>query len=279
MGLMGTLAKVAIGYASARGVDQLAGGGLGGLLGGAQVPSGEAEAGQNPIMEQLQNMMGGSGAGGGLGNMQEMLGGLMGGASGAGGAGLDNIQDMLGGLMGGGAAGGAGGIQDLMSQMLGGNNGGGAGLAGLLAMAGGAAAAGGGGMASLMDQFNTKETMPEAEASAGLMLRAMIQAAKADGEIDPAEQAKIMDLVGEDADADDIAFVKDQLAAPVDIAGLAEDTPAPMAMQVYSMSLMSIRVDTAAEAQYLDKLASALGLDQQTANALHAQMGVKPLYS
>lgn len=276
MGLMGTLAKVAIGYASARGVDQLSqNGGLGGLLGGAQVPSGEAEAGQNPLMEQLQNMMGGAG---GLGDMQDMLGSLMGG--GAGGAGMGNVQDMLGSLMGGGAAGGAGGIQDLMSQMLGGNNGGGAGagLAGLLAMAGGTAAAGGG-MAALMDQLGTKETMPEAEASAGLMLRAMIQAAKADGEIDPDEQAKIMDLVGEDADAEDIAFVKDQLAAPVDIDGLAADTPAPMAMQVYSMSLMSIRVDTPAEAQYLDKLANALGLDQQTANALHLQMGAKPLYS
>ena len=38
MSLMGTLAKVAIGYAAARGVDHLSGGqGLGGLMGGAQV--------------------------------------------------------------------------------------------------------------------------------------------------------------------------------------------------------------------------------------------------
>ena len=36
MSLMGTLAKVAIGYAAARGVDRMSGGqGLGGLFGGA----------------------------------------------------------------------------------------------------------------------------------------------------------------------------------------------------------------------------------------------------
>jgi uncharacterized membrane protein YebE (DUF533 family) len=87
-----------------------------------------------------------------------------------------------------------------------------------------------------------------------------------------------MDTVGDDADADDIAFVRDQLAAPVDIDGLAADTPEALKAQVYSMSLMSIRVDTQGEAQYLDALAKALGLNQQVVNALHMQMGVQPLY-
>jgi Uncharacterized protein conserved in bacteria len=111
------------------------------------------------------------------------------------------------------------------------------------------------------------------------MLRAMIQAAKSDGGIDEAERAKILDTVGDDADAEDIAFVQGQLAAPVDIESLADDTPAPLRTQVYSASLMTIRVDTQAEAQYLDALARAMGLDQPTVNALHMQMGVQPLYS
>ncbi|WP_425039371.1 DUF533 domain-containing protein [Primorskyibacter sp. S187A] len=276
MGMLGTLAKVAIGYAAARGVQHVSqNGGLGGLLGGASVPSGQAEAGQNPAMaglqgmpgmEQLQSMMQGGG-----GNLQEMLGGLMGGAGG----GAGGLQDMLGSLMGGGSAqqgdGGAGGLLS--------GAGGGAGLAGILAMAGSAAAASGGGLGGLFDAMNTKETAPQAEEAAGLMLRAMIQAAKADGDIDAQEQEKILGLLGDDADAEDMAFVRAQLAAPVDIAGLANDTPAPQRMQVYSMSLMAIRLDTQAEAAYLDQLAGAMGLDQQTVNALHTQMGVQPLYS
>ena len=65
----------------------------------------------------------------------------------------------------------------------------------------------------------------------------------------------------------------------VDIGALAKDTPEPLKMQVYSMSLMPIRLDTRAEADYLDELARALGLNQQTVNALHLQMGVQPLYA
>ena len=51
MSLMGTLAKLAIGYAAARGVDHLSGGGgLANLFGGAQVSSDEAEADHAPGM-------------------------------------------------------------------------------------------------------------------------------------------------------------------------------------------------------------------------------------
>ena len=250
MSLMGTLAKLAIGYAAARGVDKMSGGqGLAALFGGAQVAPDEATADQAP----------------GLGNMQEMM------AQMAGGAGPGNIQDMVSKLAGQGGF-------DLGALMGGGSGGGGTGLAGVLAALGGAAAAGGKGAGALLDQFAAPDAAPQAEDAAGLMLRAMIQAAKADGEIDPDERKKIMELVGEDADAADIAFVRDQLGAPVDVDALAADTPEAMRMQVYSMSLMSIRVDTEGEAKYLDALARALGLDRQTVNALHVQMGVKPLY-
>ncbi|MGX9353850.1 tellurite resistance TerB family protein [Roseobacteraceae bacterium S113] len=292
MGLMGTLAKVAMGYAAAKGVQHLSqNGGLGGLLGGATVKPDEARAPQNagmaglPGMDQLQGMM--QGGAGGAGGLQDMMAGLMGGGAAGGANPAAGMQEMMSKLTGGGA----GGLQDMMAGLMGGGQqasapgggmlsggGGGAGLAGLLAMAGTAAAATGGGAGALLDAFNTKETAPEAEEAAGLMIRAMIQAAKSDGDIDAEEQSKIIELMGDDADAEDLAFVRAQLAAPVDIDALAADTPAMQKMQVYSMSLMSIKVDTPAEAQYLDQLAGALGLDQQTVNGLHMQMGVQPLY-
>jgi uncharacterized membrane protein YebE (DUF533 family) len=287
MSLMGTLAKLAIGYAAARGVDKMSGGqGLGSLFGGgAQVP-GSTPA--TSMQAQMAKAMGGQmPQGGGLQEMVEAMQknglGAMGGMAG-GTAGTNPLVDMmqkmqaggvdLSALMGQSGASSGGG---LLSQ-LGGT--GGTGLAGMLAgMAGTAAAAQGKGASAMLDAFKTEETAPEAEAAAALMLRAMIQAAKSDGGIDAAEQARILETLGEDADARDRAFVQAQLAAPVDPEALAHDVPEAQRMQVYSASLMTIRVDTAAEAQYLDRLAKAMTLDEASVNLLHLQMGLQPLYS
>ena len=293
MGLMGTLAKVAIGYATARGVDRMAGGqGLGGLLGGgahvkgkhpassAQAQMGEMLAGKSPQSpDALQSMtdklkangidisalMGG--AGGGNNPMAAMMDKMKQG-------GFD-----LSALMGGGTGGSGGGTAERGPLLSSAASGGGTGLAGVLAAAGGAASLQGKGIAGALDQFNTGQTAPEAERSAALMLRAIIQAAKSDGKIDKSEKAKILETVGADADEDDIAFVKAELAAPVDVEKLAEDTPQEQRMQVYSASLMAIRVDTQAEADYLDSLAKAMSLDEPTVNMLHMQMGIQPLYN
>ncbi|MDP4992665.1 MAG: tellurite resistance TerB family protein, partial [Marivita lacus] len=218
-----------------------------------------------------------------MAQIQAQMGQMMGGAGGA--NPLAGIMDKLqsGGLdlssmMGGGATGQDAGAKGGLMSALGG--GGGAGLAGLLAAAGGVAAMGGKNMGGMLDQFaKSGAAAPEAEETAALMLRAMIQAAKCDGGIDEAERAKILSTVGEDADAEDIAFVQEHLAAPVDVDALAADTPAALRTQVYSASLMSIRLDTQPEAEYLDVLARAMDLDQPTVNALHMQMGVQPLYS
>lgn len=280
MSLMGTLAKLAIGYAAARGVDKMSGGGgIGALFGGAQIAADDAQADQAPGIGNMQDMMAQMGGGAGAGGVQDMI------AQMTQGSGMANMQDMiskmasqagfdLSALTGGGAssAGEKGGLLSGTSEK-------GPGLAGVLAALGGAAAMSGQGAGAMIDQFNVSQTAPQAEEAAGLMLRAMIQAAKSDGEIDPDEQAKIMETVGADADADDISFVRDQLAAPVDVDALAADTPEPLKAQVYSMSLMSIRLDRQSEAEYLDSLARALGLNQQVVNTLHLQMGVQPLYS
>ncbi len=262
MSLMGTLAKVAIGYAAARGIDKMSGGaGLAGLFGGAQVPGKDAKAGQMPGMEQMQDMLGRftGEAAGGMGNLQDMM------AKMAQGGGFD-----LSALMGGGTGNAKGGLLS--------SAGGGAGLAGMMAMLGGAAAMAGQGAGQMADAMQPQDTAPEMEETAALLLRAMIQAAKSDGGIDADEQAKILETVG-DADEDDMNFIRAELAAPVDVDALAAQTPDAQKAQVYAMSLMTIRVDSPAEAEYLDQLAAALGLDQQTVNMVHMQMGVQPLYS
>lgn len=264
MSLMGTLAKVAIGYATARGVDKMtSGGGLSALMGGAQ-PEASAQA-SNPMADMMSKMMGG-GADGASNPMADMMSKMS-----AGGGAMD-IQGMLSGLMGG-SAGASEDKGGLLSSM--GGEGSGTGLAGMFAALGGAAAMSGKGVGDMLDGFGkAAPAAPEAEASAGLMLRAMIQAAKCDGDIDDAERAKILETVGDDADASDIAFIQEQLAAPLDVEGLAADTPDAQKFQVYAMSMMSIRVDTPAEKAYMAALADALGIDAQTAQMLNMQMGV-----
>ena len=114
------------------------------------------------------------------------------------------------------------------------------------------------------------------EENAMLMIRAMIQAAKADGEIDADEKAKILSYLTS-ASPEERAYVEQQMNAPLDLAGLAAATGEAMRNQVYSTSLMAIRIDNPAEAAYLKSLAQALGLDDAARDAIHASMGLAPL--
>jgi uncharacterized membrane protein YebE (DUF533 family) len=249
MSLMKTLTKVALGYAVARGVDRVSsGGGLSALLGGG----GNAQVkGQHPTTEagrQMTNAMG-MGAGNPMQSMFQQL--------------RQTGLNMPG--LGAPAAKPGGGL--LSSLPAGG------------VAAAGATAAAGAGVGALFDQFNDAADSGQSEADAALILRAMIQAAKADGHIDEQEKAAILDVVGDDATEEDIAFLKAELSAPLDPEGLAADTPDGQKLALYSASLMAIRVDTDEEAQYLDRLARALGLDEPTVNALHVQMGNPALYA
>ncbi|TCP41748.1 DUF533 domain-containing protein [Rhodovulum marinum] len=148
------------------------------------------------------------------------------------------------------------------------------GLAGLMASLGGAAAAGTEQAAQMVDALTgTTAASTTQEENAKLMIRAMIQAAKADGQIDAEEQAKIMEVLGDVSD-EERAFVAAELAAPVDPVALANDTTEAMRAQVYATAASAVRVDSPAEAQYLSALAAALGLDAGRVAQIRAAMGL-----
>ena len=69
------------------------------------------------------------------------------------------------------------------------------------------------------------------------------------------------------------------VAAPVDPAGLAREVPKGLEAQVYLMSLMAIDFDNRTEAEYLNSLAQAMGIDKQMANQIHQHVGVQNLYA
>lgn len=148
-----------------------------------------------------------------------------------------------------------------------------AGLANLVSSMSAAGAAGAKGLGDLFEA-TTAGTPVNAvmEEQAKLMIRAMIQAAKADGEIDATERAKIMDHLG-DATPEELAFVNAELAAPVDAAALAASVGESAKAQVYSSALMAITVDTEPEKAYLRQLAAGLGLAPDKVAEIHAAMG------
>ncbi len=149
-----------------------------------------------------------------------------------------------------------------------------AGMGGLMAALGGGMAGGAEQTSALIDSLTgTTAATDTMEENAKLMIRAMIQAAKADGEIDAAERAKIMDHLG-DASPEELAFIEAELDAPVDAMGLANDTSQQMAAQVYAAAIMTIRVDSLKEADYLNTLAKGLGLSDATRDRVHSAMGI-----
>ena len=191
--------------------------------------------------------------------------GMMGGGSSSGG-----IADILGGLLGAGdknstsSTSQSGGLGDLLSSLTGSNtNKSNNGLDDLLASA-----------------FAGKEienTTPTQEEQAKILLKAMINAAKADGEIDKEEQAKIVEHIGE-VSQEELDFVKNEMAIPLDLDGVIASAKG-IEVEVYLSSLMTIKLDTKEEAVYLDKLAKGLGITEEAVNTLHEKLGVPKLYS
>lgn len=114
--------------------------------------------------------------------------------------------------------------------------------------------------------------------TAKLAVKAMISAAKADGEIDGAEISRILGKLkeegGEEA-AEAQAFVVAEMQKPLDLDALVREVPnREVAVQVYGASLLAITVDTDAERDYLKRLAAGLGLDDQAVQQIHATLGL-----
>ena len=118
-------------------------------------------------------------------------------------------------------------------------------------------------------------TQADVQRTALLMLRSMIQAAKADGQIDAAEIERITGKIDEEDAAEARAFVLEQMRGPPDVAGLVREVRSPVeAAQVYGAALIAIEVDTPAERDYLARLARELGLEPGTVAQLHTSFGV-----
>jgi uncharacterized membrane protein YebE (DUF533 family) len=235
----------------------------------------------------------------------QLLGALLqGGVSGGGGKRLENagggdlLGQILGGVLGGGqapganAGGGLGSLGDLAGSLLGGGgkgalSGGAMALLSSLAMQALQKYSGGGGgqalsssmqlMAGLRTPVNEEETRQVQDLTL-LTVRAMLNAAKADGQVDEAELQRILgkfDKSGIDPAARE--FIREELSKPMDTDGLAAQVSNPqVAAQIYTASLLAIEVDTEAEQRYLRELAAKLNLEAGVVGQIHTMLGVAP---
>lgn len=253
---------------------------------------------RNRLGNASRNLDAGAGGGGGLdaifGQLQDALGKAgvnTAGAQQAAGGFADKARDFLQKDQVGGLSGAqVGGIGALAGALLGGGLGGAArggamavlGTLALSALKSAQAGAGaqaqarpdtaGGGFQ--LDPAEVKSLVgPDTEK---LLLRAMISAAKADGQIDKSEVEKIVGRLGSDnaVSEDERRFVMDEMQKPVDIPGLAREARTPaQAAEVYAASLLAIQIDSAQEQRYLRDLATALRLDAGTVAELHRLTG------
>ncbi len=237
------------------------------------------------------------GAGGSGGSLTDILGGLAGALGGgqqtgtapqAGLGGLGNLGGVVGEVLGslGNNKAALGGLGALAGALLGGGRGsargaiGGGGLAVLASLA----------ISALRKAGQTPQSMPRAlfepqtpedqqalEQDAEIIVKAMINAAKADGKIDDNEIQKIVGKLQEDGlTEEEKEFFMTEANKPMDIdAVIASAGGQPeMAAQIYSASLLAIEVDTPAEQQYMQQLAQGLGLDPRVTNHIHQFFGV-----
>jgi len=141
---------------------------------------------------------------------------------------------------------------------------------------------GGGGLGSLLGGLIGGGDKDQAEqAAAGMdndeaviLIKAMCNAAKADGHVDEDEINNILSRAGE-LDAEDQIFLRAELNAPLDLAGFVAQVPDHMASDVYAVSLLPIEVDTASEVTYLQELSRSLGLTGTETAAIHEELGLR----
>jgi len=106
-----------------------------------------------------------------------------------------------------------------------------------------------------------------------LLIRAMVAASAADGAIDALEREAIEQRAAS-ANLDEKAreFLRECLAAPPTALQVAAQTPPAFKRDIYLASAIAITPDTSVEREYLDTLASALGIDAATRAALDAEI-------
>lgn len=240
--------------------------------------------------DRVSSALGAGRAGGSLEDLIGSLGQMAGGgqapsssASGSGGLG-GMLGDVVGSLGNNKAA--LGGLGALAGALMGGGKGatkgaiGGGGLAMLASLAFSALKGAGQAPAQMpraLMEPQTPEDQRALDDDAEIIVRAMINAAKADGRIDEQEIANIAGKLQEGGlTTEEKALFESEAKKPMDLEAVvasARNRP-ELGAEIYAASLLAIEVDTPAEREYLQRLASGLRIDPQVTSHIERTLGM-----
>ena len=110
-----------------------------------------------------------------------------------------------------------------------------------------------------------------------VLIRAMVNAAKADGKLDEAEQKKIFERLGDPSRAE-LDFLRKEFASKLDVKEFARSVPVGMEQQVYTISLITIDLDEGSEANYLLELSQGLRIPADVREQIHQHIGAPTIY-
>ncbi len=116
----------------------------------------------------------------------------------------------------------------------------------------------------------------ERNEEAVLLIRAMIAAAHADGQIDAEERKRLLDrFESAGLDNEERAFLLQELLSPADLDTIIRQAATPeLAREIYAASLLAIEADTEAEHTYLKTMAQRLAFSEETIQQIHQQLGL-----
>lgn len=122
---------------------------------------------------------------------------------------------------------------------------------------------------------------PEADGSTSpdrelILAQAMLNAAKSDGEVSQAEEQAILQQLG-GGSPEMLRFLREEFARPLDVRAFTWSVPLGLEQQVYSVSLLAMKLDSDREAAYLRDLAHGLRLSPEVCAQIHRRMGAPPL--
>lgn len=123
---------------------------------------------------------------------------------------------------------------------------------------------------SLFDNFNSKNTQVQVTKDTSVIIEAIVFAARADGHIDTNEQNMILKIANQVIDSSSInTIIKEALEKDLDVNYIASKINTyEDALDIYKLSATTIVSDTESECAYLEKLAKALSIDENTKNNL-----------
>jgi hypothetical protein len=119
--------------------------------------------------------------------------------------------------------------------------------------------------------FPQDDVVQRQNEQATILVQAMVNAAKCDGQISQAEQQRILGQL-ENPSPEAIQFLREEFAKDCNVRDFAWSVPVGMEQQVYTMSLIAIDLDSDREQSYLRELARGLRLSPEVCEQIKSRL-------